>query len=202
MRLSAFVVVAALLLAGCGSGFERKAAEPRVYRLTPPSLAGGPGLAADLVVLRPVVAQGLRTERIASLWPGNRLDYFAGAVWAGELGAVVQGAAVEALASGGRLRSVEGEPARFGASHALALEVRRFEADYVAGSPPVARVTLVATLGRAAERRALANWTASADVAATSNTLAGVTAALDAAFGQSLAALLAQAQAALAADAG
>lgn len=189
-----------LLLAACAPTLERNAPEPRIYRLVPPAVEAGGPLAADLLVLRPVVAEGLRGPRIASLWPGNRLDYFAGARWSGDLGEVVQGAAVEALSAAGRLRNVEAEPGRFGATHVLGLEVRRFEADYVAGTPPVARVTLVATIGRQASRRALATWTASAEEPASSNSMGGVTAALDAAFSRALADLLQRGQEALAAD--
>lgn len=189
-----------LLLAGCAPSFERNVPEERIYRLSAPALEVAAAFPADLLVLRPAVAPGLRTDRIATLWPGNRLDYLAGARWSGELGAVVQAATVEALAAAGALRHVEAEPGRFGATHALALELRRFEADYLAGVPPVARVTVAATLGRQDSRQVLGTWTASAEVPAASNTLTGVTAALDEAFGRVLAELLHQSQGALAGD--
>jgi ABC-type uncharacterized transport system auxiliary subunit len=189
-----------LLLAGCAPKLERNSPEERVYRLVAPALDRGAALPASLAVLRPVVAPGLRTARIATVWPGNRLDYLAGAQWSGELGAVVQAAAVEALAASGRLAMVEAEPARFGTRYALGLEVRRFEADYTAATPPLARVTLAATVGRQSNRQALSTWTASAEVPAGANTMTGVTAALDEAFGRALADLLGQAQQAIAAD--
>jgi cholesterol transport system auxiliary component len=194
------VLAPLLLLAGCAPTLERNAPEPRIYRLAPPSLEAGAPLAADLLVLRPVVANGLRGERIASLWPGNRLDYFAGARWSGDLGDVVQTATVEALSAAGALRNVEAEPGRFGATHVLGLELRRFEADYVGGTPPLSRVTIVATVGRQDSRKALATWTASAEVPAAGNTITAVTAALDEAFGRVLAELLQHSQEALAAD--
>lgn len=187
-------------LSACVPSFERTVPAERIYRLSAPVLEAQTALPADLLVLRPSAAPGLKTERIATLWPGNRLDYLAGARWSGELGEAVQAAVVESLARAGALRRVEAEPGRFEATHMLALELRRFEADYTAGAPPVARVTLAATVGSPSSHRALGTWTASAEAAAAANTVSGVTAALDEAFGRALAELLQRAGGALAAD--
>jgi ABC-type uncharacterized transport system auxiliary subunit len=180
------VAATGLLFSACAGNFERNAPEPAVYLLTAPVSgdAAVTSMAADLLVLRPVVAAGLRTERIATRWPGNRLDYYAGARWSGELGSVVQGALVEAIRATGRMRTVEGDPNRFRSTHVLGIEITRLEADYSASELPVARVTLTATLARAADRRALAAWTVSTETAAGANRLATVTAALDDAFGK------------------
>ena len=85
----------AILLTACAGGLERNAPEPAVYRLTAPAVQGGAPIAADLQVLRPVVAPGLATDRIATAWPGNRIDYYAGARWSDELGTMAQGTLVE-----------------------------------------------------------------------------------------------------------
>lgn len=196
------VIVAGALLAACAGGFERNVPEPRIYRLSAPDMETGEPLEADLLVLRPVVAPGLRTERIISAWPGNRLDYFADARWSGELGTVVQGSLMEALRASGRMRTVEGDPARFRASHVLGLEVRRFEADYTAaaGGAPVARVTVTATVGRYGDRRSLQSWTVATETPAAGNTLGGVIAALDGAFGKAVQEIVARSAQAIAAD--
>lgn len=200
MRLPLLATIAAMLLAGCAGGFERNVPEPRVYRLAAPTVPAAAPLAADLQVLRPVVAPGLRTERIATAWPGQRLDYYAGARWSGELGVLIQSLAVQTLASSGDLRSVEGEPGRFRSSHVLVLEVRRFEADYAAGDPPVVRVEIAAKLGRNSDRQVLAAWTAAGEAAAVANTLGEVTAAFDQAFAAVLTDIALQTHAAIAAD--
>ena len=196
------VIAAGALLGACAGGFERNTPEPSVYRLSVPVTQAGEALPADLLVLRPVVAPGLRTERIISAWPGNRLNYFAGARWSGELGAVVQGAVTEALRASGRLRTVEGDPAQFRPSHVLGLEVRRFEADYAAApkGAPVARVVMTATIGRYGDRRALQSWTVATEAAAETNTLGAVTAALDRAFGEATTAVVARSAQVVAAD--
>lgn len=172
----------ALLAVGCVGDLERNAPEPSVYVLTPPQAAAGPALAADLLVLRPVALPALRTERIATRWEGNRVDYYAGARWGGELGYVVQSSLVESIRATGRFRTVEADPGRFRATHMLGLEIARLEADYTAGAVPVARVAVTATVARYNDRRPLASWTVTAEQAAEANTLTAVTAALDRAF--------------------
>lgn len=192
MRVTALAIVL-LLAGGCVGGMERNAPEPSVYVLTPPVVAAGPALAADLLVLRPVVAPPLRTDRIATRLDANHMDYYAGARWGGELATVVQSALVEALRATGRFRTVEAEPGQFRATHVLGVEVSRLEADYSSGAVPVARVTLTATVARYQDRRALASWTGTVEEAAAANTLTAVTAALDRAFGSSAAGLVTRA---------
>jgi len=120
----------AILLTACAGGLERNAPEPAVYRLTAPAVQGGSPIAADLLVLRPVVAPGLATDRIATAWPGNRIDYYAGARWSDELGAVAQGTLVDAIRAAGRVRFVEGDPSHFRATHVLGVEIARLEAEH------------------------------------------------------------------------
>ena len=182
MRVTALAILA-LLAAGCVGDMERNVPEPSVYVLSAPPAPAGAALAADLQVLRPRVAPVLRTERIATRLAGNRMDYYAGARWGGEPGSLVQTAVVEALRAAGRYRTVEAEPGNFRASHLLGIEVSRLEADYTAGTVPVARVTLTATVARQQDRQTLASWTTTAEQAAAANTLTAVTAALDRAFG-------------------
>jgi len=192
MRVTVLAVVL-LLTGGCVGDLERNAPEPAVYVLTPPAAATGAALAADLLVLRPVAAPPLRTDRIATRLDANHLDYYAGARWGGELGTVVQSALVESLRAAGRFRTVEAEPGQFRATHVLGVEVSRLEADYSSGAVPVARVTLTATVARYRDRQALASWTATVEEAAAANTLTAVTAALDRAFGSAAAGLVARA---------
>lgn len=183
-KLTAMVAVA--WLAGCSGGLTSDAPEPATYVLTAPRPEAVTAifLPADLSVLQPKVAPELATERIATRWPGNRIDYYAGARWGGEAGRVVQSALVGGLRSTGNLRSVEADPGRFRPTHVLAVEVTRLEADYTAGGVPVARVEMTAALARHPERRSLATWTVRAEQPAAANTLTAVMAAMDEAFGR------------------
>jgi ABC-type uncharacterized transport system auxiliary subunit len=171
----------AIILTACAGGLQRNTPEPAVYRLTTPDVGSSTASAADLLVLRPVVAPGLATERIATAWPGNRIDYYAGARWSDDLGALVQNALVEAIRGAGRVRVVEGDPGRFRATHVLGVEITRFEADYSAAGMPVARGMIAATVARA-------------------NTVTAVIAALDDAFGKAAADIVTRTGDALATD--
>ncbi|HEU4516834.1 MAG TPA: ABC-type transport auxiliary lipoprotein family protein, partial [Steroidobacteraceae bacterium] len=127
------VAAAAALAAGCFGGLKNEAEAPNIYRIEAPQLDTGPALAAELSVVVERTAPGLDVDRIAGRWPGRRLDYLAGARWAEGLTALLQSALVESFQDSGRLRSVQGDVGRFRATHALVIDVRRFEADYTAG---------------------------------------------------------------------
>ena len=197
---SIVLALMAIALTGCFSGLERDTPQPSIYRLTVPETSGGPPLAVDLLVLQPVVAPGLATDRIATAWPGNRIDYYAGARWSDELGALAQGTLVGAIRAAGRVRVVEGDPGHFRATHVLGVEIARFEADYSAGGAPVARVTMTATVARYGNRKALMTTTASAEAIGQANTLTSVIAAIDEAFGRAATEIVNRADDALAAD--
>jgi cholesterol transport system auxiliary component len=177
----AAVLLAAVLVTGCG-GFVRDTPAPGVYRLFAPRLPAAPALAVDLRVERPVAAAGLGDDRVATLWPGGRIDYLAGARWGDALPVVVGAALVEALAASGTFRSVQDDTSPFTATHVLRLEIRRFEADYAAGAPPVVRVTLSGSVGNAVDRRVVGTTVAVAEARATANNQGAVFAAFNEAF--------------------
>jgi len=181
MRIACIAAVAALA-AGCFGGLGEQVPPPLNYRIDAPMLAAGAALPVDLKIIVSGTAPGLDGPGIAGRWPGQRLDYFAGARWADRLPVLIESALAEAFQDSGRLRSVQGDLGRFRASHTLVIEVRRFEADYTAGGLPVAQVSFTATLGRASDRRVLAAFTASASESAAENRQTAVVEALGAAF--------------------
>lgn len=183
MRL-ALLAAAAALAAGCFGGLREPVPQPLIYRVEAPRLETGPAAPVDLRIVVAGTAPGLDGAGIAGRWPGQRLDYLAGARWADSLPVLVEAALVESFQDSGRTRSVQGDLGRFRATHTLAVEVRRFEADYTAGGLPVAQVSLSATVGRDADRRVIAAFTASASATAAENRQSSVVAALNAAFAQ------------------
>lgn len=180
--LTVAVLLAAVPLAGCGGGFVRDTPAPAVYRLFAPRLPAATALAVDLRVERPVAAAGLGDDRIATLWPGGRIDYLAGARWGEALPLVVGAALVEALDASGAFRTVQDDTSPFAATHVLRLEIRRFEADYTAGSPPVVHVTIAGSVGNAVDRRIVGTTVAAAEVRAAANNQGAVLAAFNEAF--------------------
>jgi cholesterol transport system auxiliary component len=183
MRI-ACIAATAVFAAGCFGGLGEQLPPPLIYRVDAPTLAAGAVLPVDLKIVVSGTAPGLDGAGIAGRWPGQRLDYLAGARWADRLPVLVEAALGEALQESGRLRSVQGDLGRFRASHTLVVDVRRFEADYTAGGPPVAQVSLAITLGRTSDRRVLAAFTASASEGAAENRQSAVVQALGAAFGR------------------
>jgi cholesterol transport system auxiliary component len=197
----AIVAAAAVLAAGCFGGLKKEVEQPLLYRIEAPRLAAGTSLAADLKVVVGPLAPGLDGRDIATRWPGNRIDYVAGARWAEELSALIESALVESLQDSGRLRSVQGDLGRFRATHTLIVEVRRFDADYTGGGLPVAHVALSATLGRSSDRRVLATFTIAASEGAAENRQSTVVAALNTAFDRAVKDVAGKSFDAIAADA-
>lgn len=198
------LILAALaaLASGCFGGLKNEVPSPLIYRVNPPALAAGAQLPADLLVVVEGTAPGLDGNGIAGRWPGNRLDYLAGARWAEDVATLVQSALIESLQATGRARSVQGNLGRFRATHTLVVDVRRFDADYTGGGMPVAQVALSVTIGRASDRRVLASFTVSASETATENRQSTVVAALDAAFARAAGELSEKTFSAIAADPG
>jgi cholesterol transport system auxiliary component len=197
MRI-AIVAAAAALSAGCFGSLKEPVPQPLVYRIEAPKVAAGAAVAADLKIDVGQVAPGLDSSGIATRWPGQRLDYVAGARWAEVLPQLLESALVESLQDSGRLRSVQGDFGRFRATHTLVVEVRRFEADYTSGGLPVAQVELTATIGKM-DRRVLASFTVAASESAAENRQTALVAALDTAFARAAADLAERTFAAIAA---
>jgi cholesterol transport system auxiliary component len=194
------ILAAAVLATGCFGGLREPVPQPLIYRVDAPQLAAGAALPVDLKLVIGQAAPGLDGSGIAGRWPGQRLDYLAGARWADQLPVIVGAALIESFQDSGRLRSVQGDLGRFRATHTLVVEVRRFEADYTGGGPPVAQVSLAVTLGRASDRRVLTAFTVSASEGAAENRQSSVVAALDAAFARAAADMATRAFNALAAE--
>jgi len=176
------LATAAALASGCFGGLKNEAPAPNIYRLDAPVLDAGATLPANLSVVVERTAPGLNGDRIAGRWPGSRLDYLAGARWAGELTGILQSALVESFQDSGRLRSVQSDVGRFRATHALVVDVRRFEADYTGGGLPIAQVEFSAAVGRLSDAHVLASFTVSAREEVVENRQTSVVAALEAAF--------------------
>jgi cholesterol transport system auxiliary component len=181
---SATALAACLLFAACFGGLNNEVPAPVSYRINAPKLAPGEALAADVLVAVEVTAPGLDGTGIAGRWPGSRIDYLAGARWPVRAPRLIEAALIEALQDSGRLRSVQSDSGRFRTTHTLTLEVRRFEADYTGGEPPVALVAFAVTIGRQSDRSVLAAFTVAAEERASVNRVTAVVAALDASFGR------------------
>jgi len=195
------IIVAALVASGCAPfDSERPAAQVYVINVTPPESRAAAVLAVDLAVARPVARPGLDTERVAVRYADRRLDYYLTARWGAESEVVVQDLLIESLRASGGLRSVHADISTFASDYVLEAELRDFQAEYAReGDIPTVRVTLVCTLGRLKDRKALAAFSASAAVQADENNQRAVIAAFESAYRQVGERVVAETLAALAA---
>jgi cholesterol transport system auxiliary component len=191
-------------LAGCGSLLHSDAPPVQVYTLRAapaPSDSADPPAAsgASLRVAHPLAGPGLDTSQIVLLQPDHRLNVYAASAWAADAPALLESLAVETLRASGRWRSVEDAESPFPADYLLQISVRRFDADYSAGTDaaPTVRVTLDCTLGNEEGRDIVATFVASGSAAASANRLSDVVAAFQQATDAAMATLSQQVSAAM-----
>lgn len=192
ITLRATTLALALLLGACTS-FKSNEKVPQAWALRYAPLA--PEVAATgaqrpaLQVLRPSAAPGLDDDHITLLREGQKLDFYAGARWAGPLPEMIAQVAVESLRARGSYRAVLGDGAAFVAEQALQLEIVRCTAVYAGSGAPEVQVKLVASFGRREDRRLLATQVLEAKVQASENRLGAVAAAYERAVNTALAQL-------------
>lgn len=185
-----------VLLAGCGGLLRSTAPAEQTFRLRSalPAVSNVAAIKTTLQLLPVAVQPGLDTTRIALVRPGNRLDWYADARWAGSLNDVVTALLAQSLRDSGRFAQVATDAAAMDADVVLAVTVRRFEAEQSAqGALPVAQVRLECTLSSLTAHRQLAAFTATAAVPAGANRLTDVVAALEQAAQQAVAEVVEQA---------
>ena len=185
-----------VLLTGCGGLLRSTAPAEQTFRLRSalPAVSSVAAIKTTLQLLPVAVQPGLDTTRIALVRPGNRLDWYADARWAGPLNDVVTALLAQSLRDSGRFAQVATDAAAMDADVVLAVTVRRFEAEQSAeGALPVAQVRLECTLSSLTAHRQLAAFTATAAVPAGANRLTDVVAALEQAAQQAVAEVVEQA---------
>lgn len=197
------LLVLGLSVTGC-SGLLRSNAPPvQVYTLrasdASPTAAADPGPAASasLRVAHPLAAPGLNTPQIVLLQPDHRMNVYAASAWAADAPALLESLATQTLRASGRWRSVEDAESPFPSDYLLQISIRRFDADYSAGSdtPPTVHVTLDCTLGAEDGRTILGSFVADGSAVAAANKLGEVVAAFQQAADEALGSMSQQASA-------
>lgn len=164
---------ALLLIGGCAGVLDSDRDPVRVYTLAPPDAATAHDPEAITISLARVRgAPGLDTDRMLLRRDPLRLDHYAGARWAATTPVLVGDYIAAVLRADGRSFRLAG--AQEPPDYELGIEIRTFEADYVAGEPPTIRVDLVAVLHDERERRRVMLVRRSASQPAENNTLGRV----------------------------
>lgn len=190
IRIAASAALGLVLLAGC-SIFHTARPATQVYMLRtaaaehPQSdpLSTGP----SLHVAHPMASPGLDTDHILLVEPGHRMSYYLASRWPANLPAVVEELTVDKLRASGAWSTVQDSNSVFPTDYLLQIVVRRFEADYTAGSgSPEIHVALDCTLGRRSGREVIASFISEGSATAAANRLADVVAAFEGASNKAL----------------
>jgi cholesterol transport system auxiliary component len=189
--------------AGCSSLLHSNAPPVQVYTLRAapaPDISADPVAAvnASLRVAHPLASPGLGTAQIVLLQPDHRLNVYAASAWAADAPALLESLAVQTLRGSGHWHSVEDAESPFPSDYLLQISIRRFDADYSAGTdaPPTVQVTLDCTLGKEAGRDIVSTFVASGSAVAAANHLGDVVAAFQQATDAAMASLAQRAAAA------
>jgi cholesterol transport system auxiliary component len=193
-----------LSVAGCSGLLRSNALPVQVYTLragdTSSNGAIDPGTAVSLSlrVAHPLAGPGLGTAQIVLLQPDHRMNVYAASAWAADAPALIESLATQTLRASGAWRSVEDAESPFPSDYLLQISIRRFDADYAAGSdtPPTVHVTLDCTLGAEDGRTILASFVADGSAVAAANKLSAVVAAFQQAADQALTSMSQQVSAA------
>jgi cholesterol transport system auxiliary component len=182
VKTIAILLSSASVLWGCSSGLHSDARPGEVYVLRPAATAGSstaPG-ASSIRVARPDTAPGLASDHIVLLQSDHRMSHYVASRWAAPLPELVEDLAVETLRGTGSWSTVQDSRSFFSADYMLQIVVRRFEADYTAGSAlPEVHVVLDCTLGRRAGREIVASFTAEGAATPPANRLGEVVSAFE-----------------------
>lgn len=198
-------ILLALGVAGCSSLLRSDAPPVQVYTLRSDIVASAgaadphPAVAASLRVAHPLAGPGLGTAQIVLLQPDHRMNVYAASAWSADAPALVESLAAQTLRAADEWSSVEDAESPFPSDYLLQISIRRFDADYSAGTglPPTVHVTFDCTLGADEGRTILASFVAAGSAAAGANKLSEVVAAFQQATDQALASLSRQAFAAV-----
>ena len=187
-------------VAGCSSLLRSDAPPIQVYTLRAGTASSDgatdshPAVAASLRVAHPLAGPGLGTSQIVLLQPDHRMNVYAASAWAADAPALVESLATQTLRAADEWSSVENAESPFPSDYLLQISIRRFDADYAAGSdaPPTVHVTLDCTLGAEEGRTIRASFVADGSAVAGANKLGEVVAAFQQATDQALASLAQQ----------
>lgn len=202
-RLASVLLV--LLVAGCASVLRSNAPPVQVYTLRAGDASSGgnaeahAAVAASLRIAHPLAGPGLGTSGIVLLQPDHRMNVYAASAWASDAPALVEALVTQTLRASGEWSSVEDAESPFPSDYLLQISIRRFEADYSAGTDaaPTVHVILDCTLGVEDGRTIVSSFVAAGSAGAGANKLGEVVAAFQQATDQALASLSQQAFAAV-----
>jgi cholesterol transport system auxiliary component len=185
----AALTLGACALAGCSGGLHSNAPATQVYvlRAAPHSQPAAKPPTASLHINRPLAAPGLESDHIVLVQPDHKMSYYIASRWPGDLSSVVEALTVDTLRTTGDWTSVQDSGSVFSSDYMLQIVIRRFEADYSAGTVPEVHVVLDCIVGRRAGREVIGSFVAEGSATASANRLGPVVGAFEEAANHALA---------------
>jgi cholesterol transport system auxiliary component len=181
------VGASALTLSACGGNLLGPPDAGPIYMVAPKFAAqpaGGEKVKWALTILRPDMAAGLDTDRIALTQPDGTMDYYAKATYPDRLPSIVQHALLDGFESSGRIDAVALEEDAMHADYNLDVEVKDFAAHYSQqdGIPGVT-VTIIVKLTTAHGRAIVGDFSTTQTGTDSANSAGATTQALQQALG-------------------
>jgi cholesterol transport system auxiliary component len=152
MKHIVIVSVAVLMLSGCGSVLPKGEPAPRLYTLNATAAQPETNIAVlpvSLKIMKPQIAPGLDTERVALRRNDNQLDYYADVRWAGDASTMIQSLLVENFESTKRLKSVSNDLVTLRHDYTLLTDIRDFQVNYKNHNKAQARIRMTITVVKA-----------------------------------------------------
>jgi cholesterol transport system auxiliary component len=190
-----FVIGAASLIVSACGGNLLGLGPPEggsIYPIRPAFPAGsGVKVGWALAILRPDVAPGLDSDRIALTQVDGTLDFYARATYPDRLPPIVQQALLDGFEASGRIDAVAPEQAALHADYNLVTEVKDFAAHYNQqdGIPGIT-VSITAKLTTAHGRAIVSSFSTTQTGAASVNSAAAATQALQQALAAAVTAIV------------
>lgn len=183
-RANAWVLLVALAVAGCG--IVPKKTEIAIHDLRPQVQADAawPRVDAQLVVVRPNAERLIDGARIVVRPVPGELQVYKGAVWAQPAPDMLQDAVLRTLEDSRRLTGVSRRGGGIAGDYDLAMDIRRFDADYQGGASPNAVIEVSANLIHNAENRVVATRTFRASTPANGTAIPEVSRAFEQSMAQ------------------
>ena len=186
-RRNFLIAASALVLSACGSN-PLNLGPPDAGTLYPirPIFPAGNGAKVQwaLAILRPDIAPGLDSERIALSQPDGSMDYYAKATYADRVPPIVQQALLDGFEASGRIDAVAPEQAALHADYNLVTEIKDFSAHYAqADGIPRVTVSLTAKLTTTHGRAIVSSFSSNQTLNASANSAGAVAQALQQGLG-------------------
>lgn len=181
------ITASSLLLSACGGNLLGLGPQEAgtIYPVRPQFAPGsGAKVGWALSILRPDIAPGLDSDRIALTQPDGSMDYYAKANYPDRVPPMVQQALLDSFEASGRIDAVAPEQAALHADYNLVTEIKDFAAHYgqTDGIPQVT-VSLTAKLTTAHGRVIVSSFSTVKSLNASANSAGAVAQALQQALG-------------------